>query len=58
MPVDEFLIDGNPQPRSKLSRHEMNVIISRQVTVNKRSSRLCGIEREEHFRPIEILMSY
>ena len=33
----------NQPPRSKLSRHEMNVIISQQATKNEQSFRVSGI---------------
>jgi hypothetical protein len=38
--------DLNQPPRSKLSRYEINIIISQQATENQRSSRQSGIEHQ------------
>jgi len=38
--------DLNQPPRSKLSRYEMDIIISQQATENQRSSRQSGIEHQ------------
>ena len=41
----------NQPPRSKLSRYEMNVIISQQAAENERSSRLSGIQMVDRACP-------
>ena len=40
---------SNQTPRGKLSRYEMNVIISQQAAENERSSRLSGIQKESGY---------
>jgi len=42
---------ANQPPRSKLSRYEMNVIISQQAAENQRASRNSGIKGEGTFLP-------